>query len=412
METPVQNTEAGELNRSRAEALFILHCRSRRLPPRTLEWYEATFSDFRGTVGIVAADASIHDVRRYLVAVTDRASSATAAVRHRALKSFFCFHAADGLRPDNPMERIPRPRVPQKVVAAIDAGIVKALLHTCNQALDTGAILLKWSPSSSLAMESGQYRLLWDGGSGLAPSTLLETQAHVAGKTQYSYLSPVLSAGVTYTFKLVAVSGAGVADSGLTIVKATARLADNGAPELRFITPRSDKPNVNKTGVVRVEVGPLDAADPALANLGKVRFQYRSSVATIFSDFVLANPDVEANPENYGGSGNVGINWAASSLADGEYELRAIPILSTGAQVEANAVYAHVKLTSNASEANDSTAFDAESGKVSHEETLYGNSDTVTTSLPTKEKVNVVLDSSASPLNSSGQAPKGCVRSS
>ncbi|MEK8024023.1 MAG: NosD domain-containing protein [Candidatus Hydrogenedentota bacterium] len=273
------------------------------------------------------------------------------------------------------------------------------------QPLDTGAIRVNWTASPSLSMESGYYRLYWDSGSGGTASTLIETRAHVAGAA-YSYLSAVLANGVTYTFKVQAVSGAGIADSGLAVVKATARLASNSAPEMRWITPRSEKQNVNKTGVVHCEVGPITSSDPDLANLGKVRFQYRAAASSTFTDMALANSDKEANPENYRGSGNIGINWLASGLADGQYELRAIPILGTGPQVDANAVYVTIQLTGNSSDAHDSTSHDNASNKTTHEEKLLGNSDTISATLPTKEKTNIVLDSSAIPLNSSGQAPK------
>lgn len=272
-------------------------------------------------------------------------------------------------------------------------------------ALDTGAILLTWSASPSVVMESGYYRLSWDSGTGFGNLSVIETRAHPSANAAFTYLTPILTGGVQYSFEVRAVSGANVSDSG-TIQRATARTQAIAVPNLEFITPQTDKRRVDRGGGIQIEVRPL-SGDPYLSSLSSVRFQYRRGAAGSWVDATASSNGNWSNPTLYDGQGNIGMHWDAAALTNDSYELRAVPKSTNGHEYSQKAPCIVIELVTGSANSDVSSTYTENNMMMELEEKLHGTiSETISTSLPNKHEVSVQLDANDIPMNSSGQAPK------
>lgn len=103
----------------------------------TLEAYQRDLDDFADDVGGAISAATTEDIRRYLDRLeASGAKASTAARRLSALKQFFQFLYAEGLREDDPCEPLRGPKKPKplpKVMGEVD---VDRLLTTAKEAAD------------------------------------------------------------------------------------------------------------------------------------------------------------------------------------------------------------------------------------------------------------------------------------
>ncbi len=81
---------------------------------------------------ISPADVSTEHIRMFLNSILERSAPATISQRYRSLKRFFSWLVEEGERPDNPVARIPAPKVPQRNIRALDLGEVRAMLKACD----------------------------------------------------------------------------------------------------------------------------------------------------------------------------------------------------------------------------------------------------------------------------------------
>lgn len=77
------------------------------------------------------AELTPQDLQAFFAEQTSRLSGTTAAIRYRALQQFYKWAAAEDVRPDNPMTRVPRPMVPVTAPEILTLDQLKALLGAC-----------------------------------------------------------------------------------------------------------------------------------------------------------------------------------------------------------------------------------------------------------------------------------------
>jgi len=105
--------------------------RARNLSDRTVETYLAAVAALRRHLGDAdLAAASTDDLLGFVQAQLSL-SAATASIRYRALRQFFKWAEAEGVRGDDPMLRVPPPVVPETPVAVLTLEQVKGLLAVC-----------------------------------------------------------------------------------------------------------------------------------------------------------------------------------------------------------------------------------------------------------------------------------------
>jgi integrase/recombinase XerC/integrase/recombinase XerD len=116
---------------------FRLTLRVSGRSPRTLEAYELAIRSLLGClegVGLTIdpADVTSEHIRIFLSSLVDSAAPATVNQRYRSLHRFFAWLVTEGERQDNPVSRIPTPKVPVRRIPALSLDDVRSLLKACN----------------------------------------------------------------------------------------------------------------------------------------------------------------------------------------------------------------------------------------------------------------------------------------
>jgi site-specific recombinase XerD len=119
-------------------ASFVLSLRAARRSPATVETYcdgTDAFALFLAerSPGRLVEQATRDDLRAFLVALADRGlSDNTVATRHRALRALFKFLASEEVITDDPMRRVPVPRVvEERVPPALTVEQVEQMVAKC-----------------------------------------------------------------------------------------------------------------------------------------------------------------------------------------------------------------------------------------------------------------------------------------
>lgn len=103
----------------------------------TLEAYRRDLTDFADDFAGVLNEASTDDVRAYLARLESHgAKASTAARRLSALKQYFQFLYAEGLRQDDPCESLRGPKKPKPLPKVLDEVGVERLLDNAKRACD------------------------------------------------------------------------------------------------------------------------------------------------------------------------------------------------------------------------------------------------------------------------------------
>jgi integrase/recombinase XerD len=103
--------------------------------PNTLAAYRRDLTDFADDVEAGLDAATTQDVRAYLARLeANGAKASTAARRLSALKQYFQFLYAEGLRDDDPCEPLRGPKKPKPLPKVMDEGAVNRLLAQAKQA--------------------------------------------------------------------------------------------------------------------------------------------------------------------------------------------------------------------------------------------------------------------------------------
>jgi integrase/recombinase XerD len=111
-----------------AEAFLEMLAAERGASANTLAAYARDLQDFRGETGRLAA-ATATDVRRYLAGMAGRGLAATSQARRlSALRQFFRFLVADGLRADDPTATAERPKPRRPLPKILSVADVDRLL--------------------------------------------------------------------------------------------------------------------------------------------------------------------------------------------------------------------------------------------------------------------------------------------
>lgn len=99
--------------------------------PNTIAAYRRDLADFADDVSGALSAASTDDLRAYLARLeASGAKAATAARRLSALKQFFQFLYAEGIRADDPCEPLRGPKKPKPLPKVLDEDAVDRLLST------------------------------------------------------------------------------------------------------------------------------------------------------------------------------------------------------------------------------------------------------------------------------------------
>lgn len=111
--------------------------------PRTLEAYELAVRAllaYLRKMGLTIGPGQVtaEHIRMFLASLMERAAPATINQRYRSLHRFFALMVDEGERTDNPMTRIPTPKVPQRIIRALGLGEVRAMLKACDTKTFTG----------------------------------------------------------------------------------------------------------------------------------------------------------------------------------------------------------------------------------------------------------------------------------
>ena len=105
--------------------------------PRTLEAYDlairALMAYFREVgLRIGPTDVSAEHIRMFLASIMESVAPATVNQRYRSLHRFFGWLVTEGERKDNPVTRIPVPKIPTRNIRALTLDEVRRLLKACN----------------------------------------------------------------------------------------------------------------------------------------------------------------------------------------------------------------------------------------------------------------------------------------
>lgn len=114
------------------ESFLEMLAAERGAAANTIESYRRDLQDFEAflrTRSRTLADARVEDIRAYLAALTDEGRSPrTLARRRSALRQFYRFLFAEGLRADDPTRTIDAPRLGRALPKILSLGEVEALL--------------------------------------------------------------------------------------------------------------------------------------------------------------------------------------------------------------------------------------------------------------------------------------------
>ncbi|MFK7791679.1 MAG: tyrosine recombinase [Devosiaceae bacterium] len=149
--------------------------------PNTIAAYRRDLSDFSDDLSSDLNAASTQDVRDYLARLeANGAKAATAARRLSALKQFYQFLYAEGLRADDPCEPLRGPKMPKPLPKVMDEQAVDCLLAAAKQACD----LPDQSPSKQIKALRLRALLELLYATGLRVSELVSLPRSVAGRAE------------------------------------------------------------------------------------------------------------------------------------------------------------------------------------------------------------------------------------
>ena len=112
-----------------AEAFIEMLAAERGASANTLQAYRRDLDDFRAQTGRLA-EAGADEVRAYLAGLAQRGFAATSQARRlSALRQFFRFLVADGLRSDDPTSTADRPKPRRSLPKVLTIGDVEILLN-------------------------------------------------------------------------------------------------------------------------------------------------------------------------------------------------------------------------------------------------------------------------------------------
>ena len=132
-------TDLGTHTLDSAYEMFMLDCESRRLTSSTRQFYRSKLVIFirwcgeRGEYAV--GDVSTHSLRQFFVGLLRRNLSGQYQHNHaRAIRAFLNFCVRDELIERSPFAKVQMPKIEKKVLSALEAGDVHALLkHAINE---------------------------------------------------------------------------------------------------------------------------------------------------------------------------------------------------------------------------------------------------------------------------------------
>ncbi|PTA67338.1 tyrosine-type recombinase/integrase [Deinococcus arcticus] len=111
---------------------FLMHCRQKGHAPGTMAAYKLSldkFLDYAEPAGVtLAEDVTRTLMRAYVTHLGECLSPGAAHARLRPLKTFFRWLEDDEILEKSPMQRVPMPKLPRKVLPAIDTAEVQQLM--------------------------------------------------------------------------------------------------------------------------------------------------------------------------------------------------------------------------------------------------------------------------------------------
>jgi integrase/recombinase XerC len=122
---------------------FLADKRLARLSPRTLEFYELhlrTLVEFLEGVGVTRPeDVTVHQLRHFLAHWQPRLKPMSLDAKWRAASALFAWCLREELIEKNPVARLERPKVPQKLIRPYEGGEIQQLLGVCDTRTLLGA---------------------------------------------------------------------------------------------------------------------------------------------------------------------------------------------------------------------------------------------------------------------------------
>lgn len=125
--------------------LFLLDCKSRRFTRKTLLFYQGRLSLFLRWCGETKPlqELTSTDIKRYFITLQDRElSSAYVHSFGRAIRTFCNYCVRDELLQDSPFRKVKMPTLAKKVLPALTADQVDAILDACITRRDKAMLLL------------------------------------------------------------------------------------------------------------------------------------------------------------------------------------------------------------------------------------------------------------------------------
>jgi len=116
---------------------FLRWLRYRNLTPKTIKTYHEAveqFFDYARRMGMPTEPLHVRreHIEAWLLTLVEGKSAATALNRHMSLKQFWKWAVEDGAVPTSPMERMQRPRVPERPVPVLNDEAMRKLLDACS----------------------------------------------------------------------------------------------------------------------------------------------------------------------------------------------------------------------------------------------------------------------------------------
>lgn len=150
-----------------AQALhhFTTHLEARLLAGQTVESYRRavnSYARFHAGLGLadnVAVPTHEH-IELWVADLAQKSEPATVINRFKGLRAFFKWLLSEGEIREHPMTRMPWPKVPEKIIRALSAEAIQAMLDTCERNLtgrrDSAFIMFLvdsiWRVSEALAI--------------------------------------------------------------------------------------------------------------------------------------------------------------------------------------------------------------------------------------------------------------------
>jgi len=102
--------------------------------PKTVDYYKANLAIFREYLNrqeIPMLEADQFQIMGFLAMRTAEVAPATLHIYFRVLRTFYNWTIEQGFRPDNPLKKVPQPRIPHKVLAIFSPDQLNDLLAVC-----------------------------------------------------------------------------------------------------------------------------------------------------------------------------------------------------------------------------------------------------------------------------------------